>query len=66
MNGDLLTLLERWVVGMARAEVFGGNRSGIDWRHWDDRPCGTEGLLTDPFGILEPVFYRWGRRPPPL
>lgn len=59
-------LLERLVVGMARAEVFGGNRSGVDWRHWDDRPCGYEGLLTDQFGILEPVFYRWGRRPPPL
>lgn len=54
-------LLERLVIGMARAEVFGGNRSGIDWRYWDDRPCGYEGLLTDQFGILEPVFHRWGR-----
>jgi hypothetical protein len=48
--------------GLARAEVFGGNQSGVDWRYWDDRPCGYEGLLTDQFGVLEPIFRRWGRR----
>ncbi len=55
-------LLERLCVGFAEARVFGGNQSGVDWRYWDDRPCGYEGLLTDQFGILEAVFYRWGAR----
>ncbi|WP_414661592.1 glucosidase family protein [Horticoccus sp. 23ND18S-11] len=54
-------LLERLCSGLADARVFGGNRSGVDWRHWDDRPCGYEGLLTDQFGILEAIFWRWGR-----
>lgn len=54
-------LLERLCAGLADARVFGGNQSGADWRYWDDRPCGYEGLLTDQFGILEAVFWRWGR-----
>ncbi len=54
-------LLERLCVGLAEAAVFGGNQSGVDWRYWDDRPCGYEGLLTDQFGLLEPIFRRWGR-----
>lgn len=66
MNGDLLTLREWLVVGLVCPEVIGGNRSGIDWHHWNDRPCGCQGLLTDQFGVLEPVFYRWGRRTPSL
>lgn len=53
--------LERLCVGLAEARVFGGNQSGVDWRDWDDRPCGYEGLLTDQFGILEAILYRWGR-----
>lgn len=56
-------LLERLCVGFAEARVFGGNQSGVDWRYWDDRPCGYEGLLTDQFGVLEPLLHRWGRRP---
>ena len=55
-------LLKRLCAGFARAEVFGGNQSGVDWRYWDDRPCGYEGLLTDQFGVLEAVCWRWGRR----
>ena len=57
------SLLERLCAGLANARVFGGNQSGVDWRYWDDRPCGYEGLLTDQFGILEAVFWRWGRLP---
>ncbi len=53
--------LEQLCAGMADARVFGGNQSGVDWRHWDGRPCGYEGLLTDQFGYLEAVFARWGR-----
>lgn len=48
--------------GYAEARVFGGNQSGVDWRSWDDRPCGYEGLLTDQFGMLEVIFHRYGRR----
>lgn len=55
-------MLERLCVGFAEARVFGGNQSGVDWRYWDDRPCGYEGLLTDQFGVLEPLLRRWGRR----
>jgi hypothetical protein len=58
-EGD--AMLKRLCAGLARAKVFGGNQSGVDWRYWDDRPCGYEGLLTDQFGILEAVFARWGR-----
>lgn len=57
-------LLERLCVGFAEARVFGGNQSGVDWRYWDDRPCGYEGLLTDQFGVLEAVFARWGKPRP--
>lgn len=54
-------MLKRLCVGFAEARVFGGNQSGVDWRYWDDRPCGYEGLLTDQFGVLEAIFWRWGR-----
>lgn len=54
-------LLAQLCRGLAEARVFGGNQSGVDWRYWDDRPCGYEGLLTDQFGILAAVFARWGR-----
>lgn len=58
-EGD--AMLERLCAGFAEAKVFGGNQSGVDWRYWDDRPCGYEGLLTDQFGVLEPILWRWGR-----
>lgn len=54
-------MLKRLCTGFAEARVFGGNQSGVDWRYWDDRPCGYEGLLTDQFGVLEAIFWRWGR-----
>lgn len=58
-------MLKRLCIGFADAKVFGGNQSGVDWRYWDDRPCGYEGLLTDQFGILEAIFWRWGAASPP-
>lgn len=54
-------LLKRLCEGLAQAATFGGNQTGIDWRTWDDTPCGYEGLLTDQFGILEPILWRWGK-----
>ncbi|RKX36265.1 MAG: hypothetical protein DRP71_00970 [Verrucomicrobia bacterium] len=61
LNKQADRLLEQLSVGFAKASVFGGNQSGVDWRYWDDRPCGYEGLLTDQFGFLEAVFFRWGK-----
>lgn len=29
---------------------------------FDDRACGYEGLLTDQFGALDAIHWRWGRR----
>ncbi|MCC6414455.1 MAG: hypothetical protein IT582_00890 [Opitutaceae bacterium] len=55
-------LLLEMCAGYADALVFGGAKSGVDWRYWDDRPCGYEGLLTDQFGMLEVLFHRYGRR----
>lgn len=57
-------MLRRLCTGLAEAKVFGGNQSGVDWRYWDDRPCGYEGLLTDQFGLLEAIFWRWGKQRP--
>ncbi len=54
-------LLTRLCAGFAEARVFGGNKSGVDWRYWDDRPCGYEGLLTDQFGVLDAIHWRWGQ-----
>ncbi|MCF7688083.1 MAG: hypothetical protein K9M98_14370 [Cephaloticoccus sp.] len=54
-------LLLEMCEGFAAASVFGGNKSGVDWRFWDGRPCGYEGLLTDQFGLLEVLFQRYGR-----
>lgn len=58
-------LLGELCTGFAEARVFGGNQSGVDWRGWDDRPCGYEGLLTDQFGVLEAVLHRYGRETVP-
>lgn len=60
LNAEADALLERLCVGFAEASTFGGNCSGIDWRNWDDTPCGYEGLLTDQFGLLEAIHWRWG------
>ncbi len=61
LDSEADALLLRLGAGLADARVFGGNQSGVDWRHWDDRPCGYEGLLTDQFGVIEPLLWRWGR-----
>ena len=53
-------LLSRLCKGLGDAAVFGGCGSGKDWRYWDGRPCGYEGLLTDQFGILAVALERYG------
>ena len=53
-------LLSRLCKGLADGVVFGGCRSGLDWRYWDGRPCGYEGLLTDQFGVLSVALARYG------
>ncbi|MDZ7269622.1 MAG: hypothetical protein ONB48_20235 [candidate division KSB1 bacterium] len=62
MNAEAEELLCRLCEGLARGLVFGGNKSGVDWRFGDDRPCGYEGLLTDQFGVLATALERYGRR----
>ena len=62
LTTDADAMLERLCIGFAEASVFGANQSGVDWRYWDDRPCGYEGLLTDQVGLLEAIFARWGRK----
>jgi len=52
-------LLEALCDGIVHAGVVGGANSGVDWRFWDDRPCGYEGLLTDQFGFLAIALERW-------
>lgn len=53
-------LLEKLCQGFAEGLVFGGCNSGVDWRFWDDRPAGYEGLLTDQFGLLAVAIDRYG------
>jgi len=53
-------LLSRLCKGLGDAAVFGGCGSGKDWRYWDGRPCGYEGLLTDQFGILAVALEHYG------
>ena len=60
MTREADTLLARLCEGLADAAVFGGSGSGLDWRYWDGRPCGYEGLLTDQFGILAVALERYG------
>jgi hypothetical protein len=52
-------VLRRLCEGLAHGLVYGGNKSGVDWRYWDDRPCGYEGLLTDQFGVLATALDRY-------
>ena len=60
MTREADLLLARLCEGLADADVFGGSGSGLDWRYWDGRPCGYEGLLTDQFGILAVALERYG------
>ncbi|MFZ5515584.1 MAG: hypothetical protein ACOY90_03035 [Candidatus Zhuqueibacterota bacterium] len=52
-------VLRRLALGLAEGLVFGGCKSGVDWRFWDDRPSGYEGLLTDQFGVLAVILERY-------
>ena len=63
LDAEADQMLERLCVGFAEASTFGGNRTGVDWRDWSDTPCGYEGLLTDQFGLLEAILWRWGKNP---
>ncbi|HMB89673.1 MAG TPA: hypothetical protein VKP65_02425 [Rhodothermales bacterium] len=56
-------MLSRLCKGLADGTVYGGCRSGLDWRYWDGRPCGYEGLLTDQFGILAIALQQYGVTP---
>jgi len=59
MTEEADEVLERLCHGLATHQTHGGSKSGIDWRYWDDRPCGYEGLLTDQFGILAVALERY-------
>jgi hypothetical protein len=59
MREEAEYLLKRLCAGLADGLTFGGNGSGVDWRFWDDRPSGYEGLLTDQFGILAVALERY-------
>ena len=52
-------ILDELCSGFASGRVYGGNKSGVDWRYWDGRPCGYEGLLTDQFGFLAIALERY-------
>jgi hypothetical protein len=51
--------LERLCAGLAEGRVYGGSKSGVDWRYWDGRPCGYEGLLTEQFGVVGAALGRY-------
>lgn len=61
MTNEADHLLERLCHGLAEGRTYGGSKSGLDWRHWDGRPCGYEGLLTEQFGILAVALERFGQ-----
>lgn len=44
-----------------KGDVIGGLLSGIDWRYWDGRSSGYEGLLTDQLHVLLAVAQNLGR-----
>ncbi len=56
-EGDLL--LERLAESMTDGTAFGGVSTGVDWRTWDGRNCGYEGILCDQFGIIISALARW-------
>jgi len=59
MTDEAEWMLRRLALGLAEGRVFGGCKSGVDWRFWDDRPSGYEGLLTDQFGVLAVIMERY-------
>lgn len=60
MTNEADHMLERLCTGLAEGRTYGGSKSGVDWRYWDDRPSGYEGLLTDQFGVLAVALERYG------
>lgn len=60
MEAEADALLERLCRGLADSRTYGGSKSGIDWRYWDGRPSGYEGLLTDQFGVIAAALKRYG------
>jgi hypothetical protein len=57
-------VLERLCKGLADGRTVGGSKSGVDWRYWDDRPSGYEGLLTEQFGLVGTALRRYGTASP--
>ncbi len=60
MTAEADALLAPLCAGLADGLVYGGVRSGLDWRYHDGRPCGYEGLLTDQFGLIGLALDRYG------
>lgn len=60
MSEEADQTLERLCLGLAENHTIGGSKSGVDWRYWDGRPCGYEGLLTEQFGLLATAIDRYG------
>jgi hypothetical protein len=58
-EGD--ALLVKLSESMTNGSAFGGVGAGVDWRTWDGRPCGYEGILCDQFGVLAAALQRWPR-----
>ncbi len=56
-EGDML--LNKLCQSLENGTAFGGCGSGVDWKTWDGRPSGYEGLLTDQFGILAQALKRY-------
>ena len=61
MHQEADEILRRICAGLADGQLFGGAKSGVDWRTWDGWPWGYEGLLTDQFGILAVGMERYNR-----
>ncbi|MFP4383982.1 MAG: hypothetical protein ACLFSE_08020 [Spirochaetia bacterium] len=53
-------LLIKLCRGLTAGLCFGGTGSGVDWRYWDGRPSGYEGLLTDQFGVIGTALEMYG------
>lgn len=60
MTEEATHTLERLCQGLADGRSYGGSKSGVDWRYWDDRPSGYEGLLTEQFGLIATALRRYG------
>ncbi len=45
--------------GLLYGNLVSGSSGGVDWKAWDGTSCGYEGILTDQFGIFEPILTRY-------